>query len=165
MTEKIIPLGTTVKCVATGVRGYAMTVTETFNGNLRYGVQPKDEEGVKMPDAWEIDHHTLDIIDEGISARGTPPPPSDIAVGERVKDALSGFEGIVANKTTHLNGCVYCLVVPQVKKETLLNEAPAGSHIAVERLVKVDGGVTVKREKESTPERRSGGPSTRSVRV
>lgn len=165
MTDKAIPLGSTVVCVATGVQGYAMTSTEMFNGNVRYSVQPKDTEGTKMLDAWDIDQQALDIIDKGIFKRCVTPPPNDIKVGERVKDILSGFEGIVGSKTTHLNGCVFCIVVPQVKETALLNDAPSGSYIAVERLTRVDGGVVEKREEVSAPARRTGGPSTRSIRA
>lgn len=160
-----IKLGTTVRCVASGVEGYAMTATEMFNGNIRYGVQPMDKEGKTMLDAWDIDQQTLDIVDDGISARGIEPPPTDIKVGESVKDILSSFQGIVSSMTTHFNGCVYCLVVPKVKEATLLNDAPAGSHIPVERLTRIGEGVSAKREEASVPERRTGGPSTKSVRV
>lgn len=161
-----IKLGTTVRCVATGVQGYAMTATEMFNGNIRYGVQPKDDEdSTKMLDAWDIDQQTLDIVDDGISDRGTEPSEHSIKVGERVKDILSDFEGIVSAITNHFNGCVYCLVIPQVKATSLLTDAPAGSHIPVERLIRVDEGVLAKREEASIPARRTGGPSTKAVRV
>lgn len=165
--EKFIKLGSTVKCVATGLQGYAMTMTEMFNGNIRFGVQPKDADGVKIPDSWDVDHQTLDVIDEGISARSINASPSHlrIKVGERVRDTLSSFEGIVSSKTTHFNGCVYCTVIPQVKEKALLNEAPTGSYIPVERLVKVDEGVMAMREKASTPELRTGGPSTKSQKA
>lgn len=165
MTEKTIQLGSTVRCVATGLQGFAMTMTEMFNGNIRYGVQPKDADGSKIPDSWDVDHQTLDVIDDGISARSIKAPPNRIKVGERVKDMLSGFEGIASSKTTHFNGCVYCTVIPQVKEKALLNEAPTGSYIPVERLTKVDEGVMSKREEASKPELRTGGPSTKSQKA
>lgn len=164
MSSNPISLGSTVKCAVSGVQGFVVTCTETFNGNLRYGVQPSSEDGKSMPDAWDIDHQTLDVIDEGISSRAIPAPENTIEVGMLVRDILSDYVGTVASKTTHLNGCIYCLVVPKINPKSLLSDAPAGTHIAVERLVKDGEGVLAARKQVSTPELRTGGPSTRSIR-
>ena len=48
---KLIPLGSTVRCIITGLTGCATTETHQINGNVRYDVQPRSEDGKGMPDA------------------------------------------------------------------------------------------------------------------
>ncbi len=164
MSTVSIKLGSTVECAASGVRGYAVAVSEMFNGNLRYSVQPHSEDGDKMLDAWDIDQQILIVVDDGISERATTPPSHELQVGMQVRDVLSGFEGSISTITTHINGCVMCVVIPKVKEASLLNEAPSGSFLPVERLEQIGNGARPIVEKvRKTPN--TGGPSTRSLRM
>lgn len=72
-------------------------------------------------------------------------------LGEKLRDTVTGFEGIAVSRTEYLNGCwQYCLV-PKAKK----NESyPKGVDLDVENLVRVSAGVTVKPKPKPT-----GGPS------
>lgn len=40
-----------------------------------------------------------------------------IELGDKVKDIITGFEGIVVAKTEWLNGCVRCNIQPQKLKD------------------------------------------------
>ncbi len=71
-------------------------------------------------------------------------------LGEKLRDRVTGFEGIAVSRTEYLNGCwQYCLV-PKAKKDA--KEYPVGADLDVENLELVSAGVTIK----SKP---SGGPS------
>lgn len=43
-------------------------------------------------------------------------------VGDRVKDRVSGFAGVVVAATSYMNGCTRCGVHPSVKKDGTLPE-------------------------------------------
>ena len=63
-----------------------------------------------------------------------------IILGTKVRDRISGFEGVVAGRAEYLTGCTQCVVVPPV--------GPDGSHRDAEwfdeqRLAVVDHRVVV----------------------
>ena len=46
-----------------------------------------------------------------------------VELGQRVRDKVSGFEGIVVGRAEWLNGCVRCELQPMLDKEGKLPEA------------------------------------------
>lgn len=73
-------------------------------------------------------------------------------LGEKLRDTVTGFEGIATYRTEHLNGCwQYCLV-PKAKKGS--TTYPEGVLLDVESLVRVSAGVTPKPKAKPT-----GGPA------
>jgi hypothetical protein len=168
MSKQTIPLGSEVRCVVSGVTGTATSMVERLNGNIQYGVQPKSENGASMPEAWEIDQQSLEVVGPGISDRVTEPVTTDIRIGQKVRDWVSGFEGVATSKHTYINGCVHFMVVPSMKSsKSLLNEVPTGSYLSVERLEAVEerkplGGPGS--PLSAAPEKPTGGPARRAAR-
>lgn len=156
-----IPLGSRVRCVLSGLTGIAATETLQINGNIRYDVQPKSEDGKSMPEAWVIDVQSLEVVDAGISERATAPRAHTFNTGDKVIDQITGHEGIVTELVTFLNGCVFANVVPRKSGNALLTDAaPAGSMLPVERLKYIGKGLTIPATDKPT-----GGPSARAVRI
>lgn len=158
---KRIPLGSTVRCAISGLVGIAAVETVQINGNVRYDVQPKSEDGKTMPEAWTVDLQSLEIVDEGVSARASEPRKHPIKNGNKVEDLITGHEGVATDIATYMNGCVFALVVPRKGDKTLLTDAaPVGSFVPVERLKVTGEGLKLAAEDKPT-----GGPSTRAVRI
>lgn len=158
---KRIPLGSTVCCIVSGITGIAITETVQINGNVRYDVQPKSEDGKNLPEAWAVDLQSLEVIGPGISARATKPRKHTIKNGDKVQDMITGHEGVVTDISTYINGCVFAQVVPRKTDKTILvDTAPPGSLMPVECLKVIGEGLKVQAEDKPT-----GGPSMRAVRV
>jgi len=156
-----IALGETVLDLTTGFRGLATSRSELFNGNVQFGIQPRIKEGTDdIPNAIQLDHHLLEILDSGISERRCEPAATDIKVGDQVEDTVTGVMGTAITKTTFLNGCVYFEVQP--RKGRLASAAPALSFIAHSRLRVVKTGDLPERK---TDEPASGGPMSRVMRA
>lgn len=137
-----IKLGSTLRDAISGFTGIAIQKCEFLNGNVQYGLQPKSKEGDAYPEAMFIDYHTLDVVDEGVSARSTPEVETEIRLGQKVKDKASGFTGIATMKATYINGCVSFGVVPEHRASTGdKNAAPPPSFIDHGRLEVVSEGL------------------------
>lgn len=167
MSKQPIPLGSEVRCIISGVTGTATAMVERLNGNIQYAVQPKSENGSTMPESWDIDQQSLEIVGPGISDRVTEPVATDIQLGQKVRDWVSGYEGVATSKHTYINGCVHFIVVPPMaQSKSLLNEVPTGSYLSVERLEIVKprkplGGPGSLPAHAESP---TGGPSRRTMR-
>lgn len=61
-----------------------------------------------------------------------------VELGNKVKDRVSGFTGIMVGRTSYLQGCDRCAVQPPVNKDGTL---PEMKHFDEPDLVFVDGGV------------------------
>lgn len=59
-------------------------------------------------------------------------------LGVKVRDKVTGFEGIVTSRVEYMNGCVQYCVKPKAKKG---EKMPDGEYIDVEQLEYVDDGV------------------------
>lgn len=159
---KSIPLGSKVRCVVSGVMGLAITESHQLNGNVRYGVQPKSDDGKSLPDAWDIDLQSLEVVDAGISDHVTPARPHSFKTGQKVRDLITGHEGVITEVATYLNGCVFATVVPRKRKDSavLFDNAPGGSILPIERLEVIGKGIELPKADKPT-----GGPSLRAVRI
>ncbi len=62
-----------------------------------------------------------------------------INLGDKVKDKVSGFTGIVIGKTEWLHGCTRCIVQPPVKKDGTLPENNAFDEPQLELVSKRKG--------------------------
>jgi ActR/RegA family two-component response regulator len=65
-----------------------------------------------------------------------------ITLGNRVKDIVTGFEGIATARLEYLNGCVQYCVKPTSKD----NAMPEGQYIDIQQLEVVDSGIAVKKK-------------------
>lgn len=71
-------------------------------------------------------------------------------LGEKLRDRVTGFEGIATCRTEYLNGCIQYSLTPKAKKTA--DKYPEGISLDVENLVRVSSGILVKAKP-------SGGPS------
>ncbi|KZK99178.1 hypothetical protein [Pseudovibrio sp. Ad26] len=58
-----------------------------------------------------------------------------IGLGDKVKDTLSGFTGIVLARSEHITGCNQLFVLPSSEKDNKLND---GQWFDVERIEKLE---------------------------
>ena len=58
-----------------------------------------------------------------------------IGLGQKVRDAVTGFEGIAISRVEYLNGCVQYCVKPRVGQE---NKMPDGEYIDSQQLEVVE---------------------------
>lgn len=72
----------------------------------------------------------------------TNDPFEGVGMGDKVKDTLSGFTGVVIGRAEHMTGCHQVYVLPTSEKD---NEIKAGNWFDIERVEKVEANVaTVK---------------------
>jgi hypothetical protein len=153
-----IKLGQTVRDAVTGFTGIAIQRRENLNGNVQFAVQPKQKDGEQtMPDAQFIDFHMLEYVDDGVSARVTPPTAQPIELGSKVRDKATGFEGIATSRATFLNGCIWYDVMPKKRTEMFDSNADA-SFIDGTRLEVCRSGHLIPEPPKPTS-RPPGGPS------
>lgn len=74
-----------------------------------------------------------------------------INLGQRVRDIVTGFEGIATSRVEFLNGCVQYAVTPS---ECIDGKRPDGEYFDVSQLEIVDDGITTQRKARDT-----GGPT------
>lgn len=115
-----LKLGQTMRDWTSGFTGLSICLVEHYSGLQRFGIQPRSEDGTKIPDALEVDAHTLEWVDDGRSMNVIAPTGQpDFVLGNEVKDSVSGFVGIAMIRVTHLNGCVYYTIVGKYDKDAL----------------------------------------------
>lgn len=68
----------------------------------------------------------------------TNDPYKGIEMGDRVKDTLSGFTGVVIARSEHMTGCNQLYVLPVSDKD---NEVKEGHWFDVERIEKIEAAV------------------------
>lgn len=116
-----VKLGQTVRDLVTGFTGVATSRLDHLNGNVQYAVMPKQKEGENtFPEAVYLDHHMLEVLDDGVSAKVTKAvalPLTLQTLGVEVRDRITGFVGITTQKSTYMNGCVSFDVISKDKKK------------------------------------------------
>lgn len=68
-----------------------------------------------------------------------------IKLGEKVRDKVTGFEGIATSRVEYLNGCVQYGVTPKIKVKD--NKKPETEYIDEGRLELVGKGINVKKKR------------------
>lgn len=169
MTTMKVKLGEYVRDALTGYEGIAASKVEMMGGNVQICVQPQvaDEEKGKYPDAMNLDHHTLDVLNAGISSRVTEPIPVTVQLGDKVEDIVTGLTGIATVRYTYMNGCIYYGVQPKMMedKQTGIKGIPDPHHLNQARLKVVQQVVAKIPDAVPTTEgRRPGGPATKAMR-
>ncbi len=75
----------------------------------------------------------------------------EINFGDKVRDKISGFAGIVTSKTEFINGCVQYGITPRMKKgDKLYPESIAVDEVSIE---------VIKTKHKKIKRRETGGPS------
>lgn len=114
-------LGDEVKDLVSGFTGIAMTRHEYLNGCNRFTVQPKMDESHELPKAETFDEPQLELVAEGANRLGQG-PASRVKVGDKVRDIISNYEGVVESRHVHLFGSDRFNVQAQVDEAGKLPE-------------------------------------------
>lgn len=75
-----------------------------------------------------------------------------IKLGTRVRDKVTGFEGIAVARVRYLNGCIQYCIQPEWDGATPIRE---GSYVDESQLIKIEGGLYWKEEEQ--PKKPEGG--------
>lgn len=66
-----------------------------------------------------------------------------IVLGNKVKDIVTGFEGIAVTRVEYLNGCVQYCVKGKISKD---GKVPEGEYIDQQQLIVTGSGISVKQK-------------------
>ena len=101
----MIQLGSLVKDKINGFSGVAMSSTVWLYGCIRVYVEPQELFEGKPVSGHTFDEQRLEVVKAPSSLLASlPVEPSKIALGSTVKDAITGFKGVVVATTTMLGG-------------------------------------------------------------
>ncbi len=64
-------------------------------------------------------------------------------LGQKVRDKVTGFEGIATSRVEYINGCIQYGVTPKVSKGDL-TKYPDSTYVDVDQLEKVESEVKIK---------------------
>lgn len=127
-------LGVLARDTVTGFEGVVTVRVEMLNGNVQFLLQPKGKKDA-IADGKCIDFHLLEEIGAGVADKLPPIDQSaTIKLGQRVRDRVSGLTGIVTEKTTFQNGCVYFAIQAHANRSKLLGEIPGSINFPHQRL-------------------------------
>jgi hypothetical protein len=167
-------LGRRVRCKLTGFDGIADQYIELLGGTIQYSIQPRGTGGA-VPDAYSFDVQQVErspgLSFDGPAVAPTSPPATDIALGDKVEDIITGVVGIATRKITFLNGCVY-FDINEHKNTASKGGDPARLFVQHDRLVVLEkdsiGKTMAARMPAKAPDPakpKTGGPMTRSARM
>ncbi len=71
-----------------------------------------------------------------------------IKLGQKVRDRVTGFEGIATSRVEYLNGCVQYCVKPKTRED---GKMPEGEYIDDAQLEVIGKGVTIDVEPDGGP--------------
>lgn len=126
----------------TGLEGILTVRVNMLSGNEQFNIQPRCDPGAaSIPEGQSVDVHMIEVIGLGVSENLTPIAESEILLGQKVQDIVSGFTGVVTEKLTFLNGCVYFSVLPKIPQVD--NEKVKIELFEHKRLRVIDQGVRV----------------------
>lgn len=119
-TEKIEP-GQKVRNRLSGIKGYVGSRTENISGYVWLHVHPavKDEDATEEPKAVASDECEWEALEGSVPRLDAPRVAiTRFELGQRVKDKVTGFQGIAIARTEHLNRCwSYDVQAEVIKKE------------------------------------------------
>ncbi len=112
--NKAIKLGDVVRDNLTGFEGVATSLTTFISNCPQYGVCARklDKDGKKIHAAF--DDVRVELV-ETTNISHLPParPPVQVGLGDFVKCAITGLEGIVTSHTIYIDGCSHVAVQPK----------------------------------------------------
>lgn len=105
-----LKLGQQMRDKVSGFTGIADARIEFMTGNVQYNlIRPVNKQG-EPSDGLSFDQHQLESI-KTVLEPIAPSSGGSIKLGQKVKDIVTGAQGIATLRTTFLNGCVYVSVV------------------------------------------------------
>ena len=120
----MIALGSQVKDIITGLTGVAIARTEWLYGCHRIAIESVDlkKDGKPSDSIW-VDEQRVEKLD-GPSFAATVQKPCLIKLGSKVRDSLTGFEGIASARTE----CLYSNTTITIEPTKLYEGKPAEGH-------------------------------------
>lgn len=118
--KRQIELGHRVRDLISGFTGIATSRAESISGAVRWGIQPKMEEGKsEMPPSLYMDEPLLEYVDDGVRHIVRPAPPENFPVqlGHPCRDKASGLEGMAIGHSTYIAACTFYEFVPRNKQD------------------------------------------------
>lgn len=159
-------LGNTLRDKVSGFTGVATSKTDFMTGNVQYSLQPPIKDGGALPESVGFDAHQLETVVPNATVIPFIEAPADtgILLGEKVKDQVTGVEGIAVRRHTFLNGCIYYSIqdTKPNKDGTIIEH-----FLEWKRLQRTGAGVTAKINKAPPQKaaRDTGGPNTRGTQA
>jgi hypothetical protein len=159
-----VELGMKIREVISGVVGTAWSRRETLAGSIQFALQPVGD-GKTLPESYNFDWQTLEIIDSGVAHLASPEDPTvKVKPGDKVKDPISGMTGVAIEKYTYMNGCVKIMVQGKDTAEGKIR-IDIVDHAILEILDKPRFvPPAVKEQAPEQKEKPTGGPITRAYR-
>lgn len=108
-----IDLGCYARDKVSGYSGYLTSWHMLYNGAIQYGMQPQitQDKPNEYPKSLCFDQEQLEFVREGIpltpAATSLESQLNPFHIGDKVRDKVSGFSGIVIELVLFLNGCLY----------------------------------------------------------
>ena len=129
----------------TGYQGSATARLETLDGTIQFCLVKEMGDDGKYPEGTYIDFERLEQISDpliDVSERHAP-----FNLGDRLKDKISGLEGIATAKVDYMNGCLHYAITPKKLKKEI--KPPKTEYVPVEflelvkaKVVKIQGTET-----------------------
>ena len=107
MSEFKLKLGDEVKDVLSGFQGVITNKSHWLFNMDTYGVKPRELKDGKPVDSMVFDEERLEIVQEGVIPHPNDDPEFLFNLGDKVRDTISGYEGVVISQTYWLTNCVH----------------------------------------------------------
>lgn len=153
-------LGVRVRDAVTGVVGIAMMKSQSLAGVARYGIQTPSVGGAHS-DPRLYDAFQLEPIEKACDALEPNYDLLKVELGQKARDTVSGFTGVVVEISEFMNGCIYVSLQPPVDPKKP-NTFPDSVAIPCARIIPVEGK---KKAKVSKAAKEKGGPVVRATRT
>lgn len=111
-----VALGDRVKDKVSGFHGIVTSVTDYVAGCRRVGVSPETTDKGNHIDSEVFDEPMLSVVKKNIH-KASSNHKCDFKLGDKVKDEISGFEGICSSITNYLHADVWIGISPTTLKE------------------------------------------------
>lgn len=111
--HKPFKLGNFVKSPVYGIEGIATVLYHNDESRIpQVLIQPYSDDPTKVADGSYIDENLVDYVGEGFVDRMIPPVHNPYNYGDKIKDKISGLEGIVTGWMIMMNGCIDIRLTP-----------------------------------------------------
>jgi hypothetical protein len=117
MAPAAVRLGDRVKDAISGFKGIVTGRYEYLYGCVRCAVRPEElsKEGTPA-ESQTFDEGQLEVVKRA-AVTASPRSRAPFALGDKVKDDVSGFTGVVTGWFEHIHGLPTCSVQPQELRE------------------------------------------------
>ena len=158
MSEETKPagLGDRVRDVVTKFEGIAVGVTNWMHGCDRVSVEPETLDDDGQPQSKQtFDSHRMEVVERGVHTPSTI-RTNDIPLGSKVRERITGFEGVATGRTTWLSGNEDYIIEPDKldeKGQPGMVQAYEGHRLTVVKEQPVPTAASADKTKPGGPQR------------